>query len=62
MIDGLPLISVSERRPMVPGDSQIGQHECRRNISAKRPYGNSYVGRDIAEILNAPDGDYLRVP
>jgi hypothetical protein len=29
------------------------------NISAKRPYGNSYVGRDIAEILNAPDGDWV---
>ena len=26
--------------------------------NAKRPYGNSAVGRDIAEILDAPDEDW----
>ena len=28
-------------------------------ISAKRPYGNSAVGQDIAEILDAPDEDWV---
>ena len=27
-------------------------------IDSKRPYGNSYVERDIAEILDAPDEDW----
>lgn len=27
-------------------------------IDPKRPYGNSYVERDIAEILDASDGDW----
>jgi hypothetical protein len=27
-------------------------------INPKRPYGNSYVERDIAEILEAPDSDW----
>jgi hypothetical protein len=27
-------------------------------INPKKPYGNSYVERDIAEILDAPDGDW----
>jgi len=27
-------------------------------IDPKRPYGNSYVQRDIAEILEAPDSDW----
>lgn len=27
-------------------------------VNAKRPYGNSYVGRDIAEIVDAPDEDW----
>ena len=28
-------------------------------ISGKKPYGNSAVGRDIAEILGAPDEDWV---
>ena len=28
-------------------------------VDAKRPYGNSAVGRDIAEILDAPDRDWV---
>lgn len=28
-------------------------------ISGKKPYGNSAVGRDIAEILEAPDEDWV---
>ena len=27
-------------------------------INPKRPYGDSYVERSIAEILDAPDGDW----
>jgi hypothetical protein len=27
-------------------------------IDCKRPYGNSYIELDIAEILGAPDGDW----
>jgi hypothetical protein len=27
-------------------------------INPKKPYGNSYVERDIAEILDAPDDDW----
>jgi len=27
-------------------------------INPKKPYGNSYVERDIAEILEAPDSDW----
>jgi hypothetical protein len=30
-------------------------------ISGKKPYGNSAVGRDIAEILEAPDEDWVYV-
>jgi len=29
-------------------------------INPKKPYGNSYVERDIAEILEAPDSDWER--
>ena len=29
-------------------------------IDPKRPYGDSYVERDIAEILDAPDSDWER--
>ena len=28
-------------------------------INPKKPYGNSYVERDIAEIVDAPDEDWL---
>src|SRR5579862_893953 len=28
-------------------------------INSKKPYGNSYVERDIAEIVGAPDEDWL---
>ena len=28
-------------------------------INSKKPYGNSYVQRDIAEILDAPDEDWI---
>lgn len=28
-------------------------------INSKRPYGDSYVERSIAEILDAPDGDWV---
>jgi hypothetical protein len=28
-------------------------------INPKKPYGNSYVERDIAEILDAPDEDWV---
>src|SRR5579859_3591133 len=28
-------------------------------IDPKRPYGNSYVERDIAEILDVPDEDWI---
>lgn len=28
-------------------------------IDCKKPYGNSYVERDIAEILDAPDSDWV---
>jgi hypothetical protein len=37
-----------------PGEGYFGAAA----ISSKRPYGNSYVARDIAEILNAPDEDW----
>ena len=28
-------------------------------INSKKPYGNSYVERDIAEIVGAPDEDWI---
>ena len=37
-----------------PGEGYFGATV----ISSKRPYGNSYVARDIAEILGAPDEDW----
>lgn len=38
-----------------PGEGYYGG----AGVNAKRPYGNSYVGRDIAEILDAPDEDWV---
>jgi hypothetical protein len=37
-----------------PGEGYYGG----ASVNAKRPYGNSYVGRDIAEIVDAPDEDW----
>jgi hypothetical protein len=37
-----------------PGEAYYGAV----GISPKKPYGNSYVERDIAEILDAPDEDW----
>jgi hypothetical protein len=37
-----------------PGEGYFGA----AGINSKRPYGNSYVARDIAEILDAPDEDW----
>jgi hypothetical protein len=35
-----------------------GEYYGAASISSKKPYGNSYVTRDIAEILDAPDEDW----
>jgi hypothetical protein len=37
-----------------PGEGHFGAV----GINSKRPYGDSYVTRSIAEILNAPDEDW----
>jgi hypothetical protein len=37
-----------------PGEGYFGA----AGIDSKRPYGNSYVARDIAEILDTPDEDW----
>jgi hypothetical protein len=53
--DHLKLLRHVDVRYWDPGEGYYGAAA----ISAKRPYGNSYVGRDIAEILDAPDEDWV---
>ena len=38
-----------------PGEGDYGA----TGISPKRPYGNSYVEADLAEIVGAPDEDWV---
>ena len=45
------------RRVYVAWD--FGEGDGAPAINSKKPYGNSYVERDIAEILDVPDEDWI---
>jgi len=45
------------RRGQVSWDD--GEGDGAPGINSKKPYGNSYVAGDIAEILGAPDEDWI---
>jgi hypothetical protein len=42
----------------MPGSIGIRARAMARRGSTQKPYGNSYVERDIAEILEAPASDW----
>jgi hypothetical protein len=52
--DHLKLLRHAYATTWDPGEGNGGG----AGIDPKRPYGNSYVERDIAEILDAPDEDW----
>jgi hypothetical protein len=52
--DHLKLLRHARATTGDPGEGYNGA----AGIDAKRPYGNSYMERDIAEILDAPDEDW----
>src|SRR5258708_23718124 len=71
MIDNFPLVepllsvtkfTVTEDQLKLLGHAWVvwdeGEGYGAPGINPKKPYGNSYVQRDIARILDAPDGDW----